>query len=179
MRSQLSEVQDRGEGICDRVNELAGRIEFLSGQVDLVKSLRRGIEAVTRDTPQIKTDVDQIKKSVDQIERRIAALQTRATSTSEISRAPNAESEGVTTHDIAPKNRGGGPRTPDRGNGEGKPIRRSSLLRPQLVARRDTGDWQIYVDIEHETMEALCVVHGEAQLNEGNGVGPALFWAPP
>jgi hypothetical protein len=185
--SQLSNLQQHGEGILDRVNELLHRIETLSEKHDVVNSLMQRIEVVAKDAPQIKMDVAQVKERAGPIESpspsielNVAGLQTpansRESSISEISRAPNGDGKGLGGHDIAPENRGGGPRKPDRANnGEEKQSLNSLLPRPQLIAQRVTGDWQIYIEVEHEGTETLRVIQGEAELNEANGEEPGIF----
>jgi len=177
MRSQLGNLHDRAEGLGDRVSEVADRIETLSEQVDVAKSLTQPVNALRRDVAEIKQIAGQLEKRVASIETNFADLQTHVTlienSMVEITRAPNGEGNGRAGRDIDPGKRGGGPRKPDGGNGERS--NKPSPPRPQLVARRDTGDWQIYVDVEHEETANLRIVQREAELNQANGEEPRIF----
>jgi hypothetical protein len=178
-RSQLDNLQGRVQELVDGVDDIANRLGALSKQVHIVQSLAQAVDSLTADVGQTNKIAGQLEKSVTSIETNFADLQTRVTSIEnsivEITRAPNGEGNGHGGRDIDPGNRGGGPRKPDGGNAQRKASNKPSPPLPQLVARRDTGDWQIYVDVEHDTTENLRIVQGQAELNEVNGEEPRIF----
>jgi len=70
---------------------------------------------------------------------------------------------------VAPENRGGGSRTERETIGQVEPPpAMASLLTPELIATRGSGDWQIFVEVDGTDSSKLDVVQGNASLPRGS-----------
>ncbi len=86
---------------------------------------------------------------------------------------PTISGEGNATDDprphVAPEARGGGSRTERKTNGQVEPPpAMASLLTPELIATRGSGDWQIFVEVDGTDSSKLDVVQGNASLPRGS-----------
>ena len=70
---------------------------------------------------------------------------------------------------VAPENRGGGSRTERETMGQvGSPLEMASLPKPELIATRGSGDWQIFVEVDATDLSKLDVVQGTTSLPRGS-----------
>ena len=85
------------------------------------------------------------------------------------SQKPKISGDGNATEDchphVTPENRGGGSRTERETIGQVElPPAMASLLKPELIATRGSGDWQIFVEVDGADSSKLDVVQGKTPL---------------